>query len=80
MAKVVYSIKANSSRWLNETGHRFDWQEGYAAFSVSKSMVETVKRYVRNQEAHHRKICFEDEFQALLKKHGISYDPKYMLG
>lgn len=58
----------------------FSWQEGYGAFSVSASNLGTVKNYIANQEKHHRKITFEDEFLALLKKHGIEYDPKYVFG
>jgi hypothetical protein len=56
------------------------WQEGYGAFSVSASNLDSVVRYVRNQEKHHRKFSFEDEFRKLLEKHGIEFDPEYMFG
>jgi putative transposase len=80
LAKSIATIKANSSRWLRETARDFAWQQGYAEFSVSASQLPTVNRYVRNQEAHHRKMSFEDEFLALLRKHGVEYDLKFALG
>jgi REP element-mobilizing transposase RayT len=75
LAHAIRAIKANSSKWMNEKGHRFSWQEGYAAFSVSVSQLETVSEYVRNQEKHHRTRSFEEEFLALLRKHGLPADP-----
>ena len=80
LAKAVLAIKANSSRWANEEGHKFAWQQGYAAFSVSASIVPTVVRYIRNQEAHHRRMTFDAEFLALLKRHGVEFDPKFVFG
>jgi REP element-mobilizing transposase RayT len=80
LAKAVQVLKANSSKWMGEEGKRFSWQEGYGAFSVSSSNLESVAKYIRNQEAHHRKFNFEEEFRALLKKHGVEYDPKYIFG
>jgi REP element-mobilizing transposase RayT len=79
-AKAVNAFKSNSSRWANEEGHPFAWQQGYAAFSVSASIVPAVVRYIGNQEAHHRKMSFETEFLALLKKHGVEFDPKFVFG
>jgi REP element-mobilizing transposase RayT len=80
LAKCVETIKANSSKWAGEKGHRFSWQSGYAAFSVSASIVPAVVRYIKNQAAHHKKMNFAEEFVALLKKHGVAYDPKFVLG
>jgi len=80
VAQAVLAIKSNSSRWANEEGHTFAWQQGYGAFSVSRSIVPAVVRYIRNQEAHHRKMSFDEEFVALLKKHGVEFDPKFVLG
>jgi REP element-mobilizing transposase RayT len=80
LSKTVATIKANSSRWAGEEGHKFSWQEGYAAFSVSASVIPVVIRYIRNQEEHHKKMDFDAEFVALLKKHGIEFDPKYVFG
>lgn len=79
LAKAIQEIKAISSKWMGETGHRdFRWQEGYGAFSVSASLVESVVEYIRHQEEHHRKHTFEAEFLGLLEKHGIAYDPRYV--
>jgi REP element-mobilizing transposase RayT len=77
--KAVNQLKSNSSRFMGRQG-RFSWQEGYAAFSVSASNVAAVARYVRNQESHHRKMSYEDEIFALLKKHGVEFNPKFVLG
>ena len=80
LAKAVLLLKANSSKWMGEQGNDFSWQEGYGAFSVSSSNLDQVTRYIQNQEAHHRKTSFEDESRALLRKHGVEYDPKYIFG
>ena len=80
LAKAVATIKANSSRWASDEGHKFAWQEGYAAFSVSASVIPAVVRYIRNQEEHHKKMDFDSEFVALLKKHGIEFEPKFVFG
>jgi REP element-mobilizing transposase RayT len=74
LAEVVQKLKANSSRWFGENGVRFEWQKGYGAFSVSPSLLATVQAYIRNQEEHHRKRSFEEEFRALLEKSGVAYD------
>jgi len=80
LAKAVAAIKANSARWANEGTNRIEWQHGYGAFSVSASNIPTVVRYIQNQDAHHRKMSFADEFRELLKKHGVEYDPRFVLG
>ena len=80
LAKAVLLLKSNSSKWMNEQAKGFSWQEGYGAFSVNSSNLDQVTRYIQNQDAHHRKIGFEEEFRALLTKHGVEYDPKYMFG
>jgi REP-associated tyrosine transposase len=74
LAKAVQLLKTNSSKWMNDHGRRFAWQDGYGGFSVSVSNTPTVAKYVRNQEQHHRKMTFEEEYRALLKKHGIDPD------
>jgi len=61
-------------------GSWFSWQEGYGAFSVSPSQVSIVKRYIANQERHHRKRSFEEEFVTLLQNCGVTYDPQYLFG
>ncbi len=80
LAKAVTTVKANSSKWINEQGIKFNWQKGYGAFSVSSSKIAAAIKYIDSQEAHHRKLTFEQEFIELLKKHGVAYDPKYVLG
>jgi len=80
ISEAVKTIKANSSGWMSDQIGKFAWQEGYGAFGVSKSNLATVVKYIQNQEKHHRRMTFEDEFIALLEKHGIEYDPKYVFG
>ena len=74
IAEAVQKLKANSSRWMGEHGVPFEWQKGYAALSVSPSRVASVRAYVLNQEEHHLKRSFEDEFLAFLRRAGIDYD------
>ena len=76
VAKAVNLLKSNSSSWMKQQENKFSWQEGYASFSVSASNIPAVKRYVLNQESHHRKMTYEDELLTLLRKHGIEFDPK----
>ena len=72
-------IKSNSSGWVRAKGKRpFAWQLGYAAFSVSKSNVAQVLKYVANQEQHHRRVTFKDELVDFLGKHQIVYDQRYI--
>lgn len=80
ISDVVRDLKANSSRWMSEKFGDFAWQEGFGAFSVSPSQAKTVKEYIRNQERHHRKRNFEEEFVLLLNKSGVDYDPRYLFG
>jgi REP-associated tyrosine transposase len=78
IAEAVQKLKANSSRWMGEHNLPFEWQKGYAALSVSPSLVGSVRAYVLNQEEHHRKRSFEEEFLALLRKAGIDRDEKHV--
>ena len=72
-------VKANSSRWVKERfGKPFAWQKGFGAFSVSRSNVDAVARYVGDQEAHHRRFDFKTEFVSLLNKNGVKYDAEYL--
>ena len=83
IAEIVRLIKSNSSKWLNDSNGptgRFEWQTGYGAFSVSESQVRKVRKYIQTQESHHAKVSFRDELIALLEKHGIEYDERYLLG
>ena len=81
IADFVNAVKSNSSRWIHESSSRlrgFAWQDGYGAFSVSKSEEGRVVRYISNQEEHHRKRTFKEELIGLLDKHGIAYDKRYI--
>jgi putative transposase len=80
LASAINIFKTNSSRFLHERGLVFEWQNGYGAFSVSFSQLDKVTTYIRSQPEHHKKMTFEQEFLALLKKAGIPYDPKYVMG
>ena len=77
VSDVLRGIKANASRWLHQTfptHASFAWQSGYGAFTVSASQVERVRRYIAEQETHHRTMTFEEEWAAILKAHGIAFD------
>jgi putative transposase len=74
---ALQEIKTSSSRWM---GTNFAWQRGFGVFGVSASNMDAVIRYIRTQEARHRKMTFDEEFVALLKKHCLQYDPRYVFG
>ncbi|MHC4662246.1 MAG: IS200/IS605 family transposase [Planctomycetota bacterium] len=81
IAEIVREIKSKSSKWIKEefkTLSEFAWQSGYGIFSVSQSKRDQVVRYIQNQEEHHRKTTFKDEFRKLLELHGIEFDEKYV--
>jgi putative transposase len=83
IAKVLQLLKGGSSKWINEEikpSRRFEWQEGYGAFSIGVSQIEATREYIRTQEEHHRGKTFEEEFRAFLMKHGIEYDERYIWG
>jgi len=80
-AKAVQLIKGGSSKWIHdEFRHlkKFEWQEGYGAFSVSASQVARTIAYIERQKEHHRKRTFKEEFITLLDKHHVVYDPRYV--
>ena len=79
LADAMRLVKTNSSRWLNENnGSRFAWQMGYGAFTVSRSNVPAVSRYIAEQEKHHTKMDFKQDYIQFLKKHGVKYDDRYI--
>lgn len=81
ISDALRTIKANSSKWLHETYPalaKFAWQDGYSAFSVSTSQVEPIRQYIRDQKNHHRETDFKVELLALLHKHGVEYDERYI--
>ena len=81
ISESLNKIKSNSSGWVHETkpaSSGFAWQEGYGAFTVSESQVDLVRQYIRNQEEHHRKQSFHEEYIEFLKRHEVEYDPRYV--
>lgn len=81
LADLLQDIKGNSSKWINErnfTRSEFRWQDGYGAFSYSRSHLKNVLTYIENQEVHHKKIRFIDEYKLLLKKFEVEYDERYI--
>jgi putative transposase len=81
LIKIVEEVKKGSSKWAKTDGPRnrdFYWQAGYGAFSVSHSNVDAVRRYIENQEEHHRKLTFQDELRALFRRHAIAFDERYV--
>lgn len=81
VSDLVRDIKAGSSKFINDKkwiAGKFQWQEGYGAFSYSKSHIDKVAKYILNQEHHHKKYTFKEEYISLLKKFAIDYDEKYL--
>jgi putative transposase len=78
-AEIARVVKTNSSRWVRERWNmRFAWQTGYGVFSVSESNVRAVCQYIATQEEHHKKLTFQEEYLAFLKKNKIPYDKRYV--
>ncbi|MDP4220931.1 MAG: IS200/IS605 family transposase [Bacteroidota bacterium] len=83
LAKTAQVIKGVSSKWLSETYPElssFRWQDAYGAFSVSVSQVDRTIAYIKNQEQHHKRLTFQEEYVSFLKKHNIEYDERYVWG
>ena len=81
LSDLIKFIKQDSSRWINDKGvadGKFNWQAGYGAFSYSKSQLPKVLSYIENQQKHHKKRSFLDEYKALLETHDIDYDDRYI--
>ena len=81
LSNALRDIKANSSRWVHESFPelaKFGWQDGFAAFTVSKSQVDPVRQYIRDQKSHHRQSDYKHELVGLLEKHEIEYDERYI--
>lgn len=81
-SQLLEDIKKKSSKWIKEVDpskyEKFAWQAGYGAFSVSRSNLDEVISYVANQETHHQKVTFQDEYRAFLTKHNVQYDERYL--
>lgn len=80
--ELLQDIKANSSKWINEKRFvrgKFNWQAGYGALSFSHSQINAVIKYINNQEQHHKRKTFKEEYVDMLKKYDVPYDEKYIL-
>ena len=81
ISSLVRDIKAGASKFINDSRWikgKFNWQEGFGAFSYSRSQIDTVIKYILNQEEHHKKTTFREEYLDFLKKFAIEYDEKYL--
>jgi REP element-mobilizing transposase RayT len=78
---LMQDVKGSSSGWINRSGFlktRFTWQEGYGAFSYSQSQIKSVATYIENQESHHQKKSFKEEYNEFLSEFKVEYDPKFV--
>jgi REP element-mobilizing transposase RayT len=81
ISELMRDLKASSSKWINENGHvkgRFQWQEGYSAFSYARSQRDDVVRYIQKQEEHHAKRSFREEYLDFLQRFEVAYDDRYV--
>ena len=81
VSELMKTVKAKSSKYINDhslTSARFEWQEGYGVFSYHRSLVDTVYKYIKNQEEHHKVHTFRDEYLGLLKEFKVAYDDQYI--
>ena len=81
VSDLLQDIKGSSSKWINENRlvkGKFNWQTGYGTFSYSKSQIDNVVKYINNQEEHHKKITFREEYIGFLRKFEIEYDERYI--
>lgn len=82
-SEIAKLLKGESSKWMHdefEDLRKFGWQDGYAVFTVSKSIVPKVVEYIRDQRIHHSTKTFEEEYLELLQLHGVEYDDRYLFG
>lgn len=81
ISDLMRTVKSDSSEWINKarlTPHKFQWQEGYGAFSHSKSQIDAVVKYIINQQEHHKEIHFLDEYKKILSDFNIEFDERYI--
>jgi REP element-mobilizing transposase RayT len=81
LMNLLEKLKSGSSKWMKTKDaslRNFYWQDGYGAFSVNPSEVETVVAYIENQHAHHRSSTFQEEYRSFLEKYSVEYDEKYV--
>jgi putative transposase len=82
-SQIAQYLKGDSSNWMHRefpSLRNFGWQDGYGAFTVSKSGIPDLIRYIQNQREHHSTMTFQEEYLRLLKKHGVEYDERYLWG
>ena len=82
-SSIIRNVKAGSSHWIRRTipaAKEFEWQEGYGSFVVQFANIEFVKKYIANQEEHHRACTYEEEYLEFLKFHQVAYDPRFVFG
>ena len=83
LSKLVEELKKSSSKWMKTQGawyRNFAWQSGYGAFSISQSNISVLIKYIRNQQKHHEKITFQDEYRLFLERYRVSFNEKYAWG
>jgi REP element-mobilizing transposase RayT len=81
ISSIIQEVKANSSRWINDNNlvkGKFAWQEGFGAFTYSRSQRNDVIQYIMNQEEHHKKRTFKEEYMELLNKFEVNFDERYL--
>ncbi|WP_339752668.1 IS200/IS605 family transposase [Algoriphagus aquimarinus] len=81
VSEIMQSAKAKSSKWLNESKlleHRFEWQIAFGSFTYSEREISNIFDYIKNQEKHHQKISFREEYLIMLKAHGVDFLPEYL--
>jgi len=81
ISEVMKSVKARSSKWINDNNlltHRFEWQKGFGCFTCGYSQLDRIYKYILNQEEHHKKMTFREEYLMFLKKFEIDYDERYI--
>jgi REP element-mobilizing transposase RayT len=79
LSDAIRDLKANSSRYMSETGIRFAWQDGYAGISVSPSQVSALTAYIESRERHHARRTYEQELRTLLDNAGVKYEKEYLV-
>lgn len=81
LMKLIEEVKTHSSKWIKTKGQKYEkfyWQNGYGGFSIHESQVDHVKSYILNQEKHHKKVSFKDEYRTFLKEYDIDCDERYV--
>ena len=81
LMSLIEKLKSHSSKWIKTKGENyknFFWQRGYGGFSVNPNQIDVVRQYILNQETHHKKVTFQDEYRAFLKKYDVDYDEQYV--